>query len=379
MRKLALLALPAAALVGLLTLVAIAAAAQPSLAGIPTAAARTEIPDRLLAVYQQAAADRCPGLGWQTLAAIGGIESRHGSTGGARLDDTLTAVPPIIGPTLDGTHGTARVADTDGGRYDHDPTYDRAVGPDAAAPGHLDRATGWTRPGTGPPTRRTPSTPPTPPPPTSATTAPTTPTGSARRSSPTTTPGPTSTSVLALADRYATLGDGPADPALAQAVLDNPRITIYAAGRADIAAGRIDPRVLDTLQALSRRWTIAVSSLQSGHSKCVGGGAYAGCSVSNHWYGRAVDIYRVNGRPVTAGNPDARDIVDTLYTHDRPRPSRRDRLTLARPRPPPRPVLRRRPRRPPAPRLGHEPSLISSDEGARAVRQGCGSSQLVSP
>ena len=313
MRKLALLTLPAGALVGLLALVAVAAAAQPSLAGTPTAAARTEIPDRLLTVYQQAAADHCPSLGWQTLAAIGGIESRHGSTGGTRLDDTLTAVPPIIGPKLDGTNGTARVADTDGGRYDHDPTYDRAVGPmqllpstwtaygiDASGDGTADpqnaidaantAAAYLCDHGAADPDRLRQAI-------------------FAYNHSWTYVD-----QVLDLADRYAVVGEGPADPALAQAVLDNPRITIYAAGRADIAAGRIDPRVLDTLQSLSRRWTIAVSSLQSGHSKCVGGGAYPGCTVSNHWYGRAVDIYRVNGHPVTAANADARDIVHTLYT-----------------------------------------------------------------
>ncbi|MDP8975640.1 MAG: hypothetical protein M3N28_04605 [Actinomycetota bacterium] len=48
-----------------------------------------------------------------------------------------------------------------------------------------------------------------------------------------------------------------------------------------------------------------MSSLQTGHSKCVGGGSYEGCSVSNHWYGRAFDVYRVNGELVTTANTEA--------------------------------------------------------------------------
>ena len=36
--------------------------------------------------------------------------------------------PPIIGPALNGD-GYAAIADTDGGRWDCDPIWDRAVGP----------------------------------------------------------------------------------------------------------------------------------------------------------------------------------------------------------------------------------------------------------
>ena len=39
------------------------------------------------------------------------------------------AVPGIFGIALDGSHHTAVVRDTDGGQYDGDTTWDRAVGP----------------------------------------------------------------------------------------------------------------------------------------------------------------------------------------------------------------------------------------------------------
>ncbi|WP_344931232.1 lytic transglycosylase domain-containing protein [Saccharopolyspora gregorii] len=69
------------------------------------------------------------GLGWTTLAGIGAIESSHGRYGGARLDETGRPSIPIIGLPLDGSHGVKRIEDTDGGRLDGDPVFDRAIGP----------------------------------------------------------------------------------------------------------------------------------------------------------------------------------------------------------------------------------------------------------
>jgi hypothetical protein len=94
-------------------------------AGIPAAA---------LAAYQRAASviDKAdPGchLDWQLLGAIGRVESDHGRTGGNTLDDHGIATPGIFGPVLDGSHHTSAIADTDGGQFDGDTTYDRAVGP----------------------------------------------------------------------------------------------------------------------------------------------------------------------------------------------------------------------------------------------------------
>ena len=60
------------------------------------------------------------------LAAIGQVES--GSLAGRSLDSRHRAVPPVLGPVLDG-NGYARIPDTDHGRWDGDPVWDRAVGP----------------------------------------------------------------------------------------------------------------------------------------------------------------------------------------------------------------------------------------------------------
>ncbi len=75
------------------------------------------------------------GITWQTIGAVGLVESRHGTHGGNRLLPDGRTQFPIVGATLDGT-GTDNfsgpvtvVADTDGGVYDGDPLHDRAIGP----------------------------------------------------------------------------------------------------------------------------------------------------------------------------------------------------------------------------------------------------------
>lgn len=69
------------------------------------------------------------GIAWTTLAGIASVESKHGTYRGSAADDHGTISPPIIGVRLDGSPGVAHIADTDGGRLDGDPVYDRAVGP----------------------------------------------------------------------------------------------------------------------------------------------------------------------------------------------------------------------------------------------------------
>ena len=74
-------------------------------------------------------------ISWALLAAIGKVESNHGRHGGSQLDGAGRATPPIIGIRLDGTNSTAAVRDTDEGRFDGDPVWDRAVGPMQFIPG----------------------------------------------------------------------------------------------------------------------------------------------------------------------------------------------------------------------------------------------------
>jgi membrane-bound lytic murein transglycosylase B len=96
-------------------------------------AAATGIPVRAMSAYALAhvsIADEQPecGLAWTTIAAIGEIESKHGSHGDTVLDENGHAQPPIIGRALDG-NGVAKIEDTDDGVLDGDDTWDRAVGP----------------------------------------------------------------------------------------------------------------------------------------------------------------------------------------------------------------------------------------------------------
>jgi hypothetical protein len=93
-----------------------------------------DIPAVALVAYQRAAlvvdaADTSCRLDWALLAAIGRVESDHGRVGGSSLDAQGVDRPAVLGPRLDGQHGTTVVRDTDAGRLDHDHTYDRAVGP----------------------------------------------------------------------------------------------------------------------------------------------------------------------------------------------------------------------------------------------------------
>jgi membrane-bound lytic murein transglycosylase B len=93
----------------------------------------TGIPERALAAYAGVAlwkAEQMPacGLGWNTLAAIGYAESRHGTHDGSAVGTDGTVVPPIFGIALEGG-ATAHIPDSDQGAVDGDAQFDRAVGP----------------------------------------------------------------------------------------------------------------------------------------------------------------------------------------------------------------------------------------------------------
>jgi len=100
----------------------------------------TGIPAPALAAYHRAAdllsaLDPACGLDWALLGAIGRVESNHARFGGNAVDAAGIARPGIIGIALDGRRGTARITDTDGGRWDRDGQFDRAVGPMQFIPG----------------------------------------------------------------------------------------------------------------------------------------------------------------------------------------------------------------------------------------------------
>jgi membrane-bound lytic murein transglycosylase B len=103
-------------------------------AGVTTALDASGIPAVALEAYQRAAAtlavsDPACHLPWQLVAAIGRVESDDGRFGGSALLANGYGTRPIYGIPLDGRGGVALVRDTDGGKLDGDPNFDRAVGP----------------------------------------------------------------------------------------------------------------------------------------------------------------------------------------------------------------------------------------------------------
>ncbi|HET8814642.1 MAG TPA: lytic murein transglycosylase [Solirubrobacterales bacterium] len=95
--------------------------------------------------------------------------------------------------------------------------------------------------------------------------------------------------------------------ALIKRVLADKGLDIYECGREDIAAGRIDRRVLAMLEYLRvRGFRLTVTSLQCGHGILTTSG-----NVSEHSTGSAVDISAVNGVPIT-GNQGPGSITDEL-------------------------------------------------------------------
>lgn len=93
----------------------------------------TDIPQRALSAYAAASLaiqhdyPNC-NLSWHTLAAIGYVETRHGTIYGSHLGDDGVVTPALTGPALDGEQFKG-IPDTDQGVLDGDTTWDRAVGP----------------------------------------------------------------------------------------------------------------------------------------------------------------------------------------------------------------------------------------------------------
>jgi membrane-bound lytic murein transglycosylase B len=100
----------------------------------PSPSGSLGIPERAMTAYRAAAeayGSSC-GLPWEVIAAIGRAESGH-ANGGRLFPDGVTW-EPILGPVLDGSPFAA-ISDTDGGAFDGDKTWDRAVGPMQFIPG----------------------------------------------------------------------------------------------------------------------------------------------------------------------------------------------------------------------------------------------------
>lgn len=100
-------------------------------------------------------------------------------------------------------------------------------------------------------------------------------------------------------DRVASVGGIPIDrpsglSAAAARVLDHPNIQLPDTARWDIYRGGIDEGLLQALADAADRWPIAVTVLRTGHPANV----WATGRPSAHSFGRAADIYAVDGTPV---------------------------------------------------------------------------------
>jgi len=111
---------------------------------IADVAAATAIPPVAVAAYARAdlvlGAEQ-PGchVGWTTLAAIGNLESGHGTHGGAVLGDDGRSSIPVIGPALNGAGVAAIAATPESTAWHGDPVWDHAIGPMQFLPSSWER------------------------------------------------------------------------------------------------------------------------------------------------------------------------------------------------------------------------------------------------
>ena len=81
---------------------------------------------------------------------------------------------------------------------------------------------------------------------------------------------------------------------LVELVLDDRRVALSAAGRADVASGKVDERVLAVVEFLAeKQGEVTVGSLITGHRRFARPGV-----VSAHALGHAIDITALGGAPI---------------------------------------------------------------------------------
>lgn len=89
----------------------------------------------------------------------------------------------------------------------------------------------------------------------------------------------------------------------ANKLLANKNVQIYAGGQQDLKTGQIDGRVISLLLAIAEKHKISVSSLKSGHSQTTSSG-----NVSDHFFGRGVDIASVDGKPCLSSSSPTKGV-----------------------------------------------------------------------
>ena len=242
----------------------------------PSSRARAEIPGDYLALYQDAA-KTCSGLSWTILAAIGSIESSHGRS----------QAPGVrSGANYAGARGPMQFLDPTWAAYGVDGNKDGRRDVYNATDAIFGAANYLCVSGAGDPSRL-----------------------------------PDAIwaynhadwyvdDVLVKAFRYGVGGLEAEAAADVGKLLANPNLTLTPRARADLANGVVDPRVVRLLAAMVANHRISVSVFQTGHSQFVAGTD----RVSNHFHGRAVDIYAVDGAPVSPSNDAALELSLAILT-----------------------------------------------------------------
>jgi hypothetical protein len=256
-------------------------------------AALADVPSRYLALYVTAA-EACPALTWQVLAAIGKVESDHGRSSAPGVLAGINRAGCCAGPMqFNLRNGPPSTWDTWGRGNVYDPAHaipaaarklcgDGLARPHAAARDPCRQVLGsaalhvalkrynnacWYV-----------------------------------------------HEVVTLAQRYTRAAPpvAPSADPFVVALAHHPRITTTRSHGCDpapdLASGRLDLRVQSLLAVLAERHTIRLSCLHTGHSRFVKGTR----RVSNHTVWRAVDIDRVDGQAVSPNSRAARRLVGWL-------------------------------------------------------------------
>ncbi len=322
---------------------AVAVATVAAVAGRPPPVADTaarDIPAAAVAAYfnaSQMADELVAGCSVRpaVIAAIGRVETGHGTFGGASADEAGTVTPPILGVRLDGTGPVAAIPDTDDGRLDGDTVWDRAVGPMQFIPGSWERF-GVDANGDGSAD------------PHNLTDAAAAAVVHLCGANPTdldtdeaaltaalygynhsdvyvsTVLGHVAAYDVLFADGATVLPDLAAgDP---ETLTTHPGYSDSAPGRQDLLDGMVDARLIAVLAMLADNEDIVVGGYKTWHSQCIGGGSRTerpDCTESHHYYGRGADIMSVGGRPVTPSNSAARRLVELLAATEWPDPTMR--------------------------------------------------------
>jgi hypothetical protein len=265
-------------------------------------AAIADIPPDYLGWYVQAA-DTCPQLSWQLLAGIGKVETNHGRAQLPGVREGLNSAGCCAGPMqfnlTNGPPSTwqayAKPGDSPYNPADAIPAAARKLCANGLAPTPANRRwNGTTDADPCPQVRGTPAQ-----------------HRALRRYN---NACWYAHEVLEHAARYTYNQQAvqQANDPFVRALVANPNLaTTSHRGcdpQPDLASGRLDLRVQSLLSVLAERYELRISCLMTGHSVHVKGTN----RVSNHHVWRAVDIDQINGQPVSAANPAARDLVTWL-------------------------------------------------------------------